>query len=246
MDPAGPLPPVPTLTPRERLIVALDVPTAAEALALVDRLEGRAGLLKVGLELFCAEGPAFVRELQKRCPVFLDLKLHDIPTTVRRALEAVLRLDPQLVNVHVQGGPAMLEAAVEAVRAHRRAGGRTGLLAVTVLTSLDREALAALGHACRPGDLALAYAKLAAAAGCDGVVCSAWEAAAVREACGEGFGRLTPGIRPAGAAVQDQARVMTPAQALHAGATWLVVGRPITHAPDPAAAAEAILAEMEA
>ncbi len=246
MDPVAPNPSARALSPRERLVVALDVPSASEALALADRLAGRVGLLKVGLELFCAEGPAFVRELQKRCPVFLDLKLHDIPTTVRRALEAVLILDPRLVNVHAQGGPAMLEAAVEAVRAHRRAGGRTELLAVTVLTSLDREALAALGHACRPGDLALAYAKLAAAAGCDGVVCSAWEAAAVREACGEGFSRLTPGIRPAGAAVQDQARVMTPAQALREGATWLVVGRPITHAADPAAAAEAILAELEA
>ncbi len=244
-------PPVPSsnarvLTPRERLVVALDLPSAAEALVMAQRLAGRVGMLKVGLELFCAEGPAFVRELQKQCPVFLDLKLHDIPTTVRRALEAVLKLDPRLVNVHVQGGPAMLEAAVEAVRNHRLAGGRTELLAVTVLTSLDRDALAALGHACRPGELALAYAKLAAAAGCDGVVCSAWEAAAVREACGDAFSRLTPGIRPAGAALQDQARVMTPAQALREGATWLVVGRPITHAPDPAAAAEAILAEMEA
>ena len=212
---------------------------------MAERLSGRVGMLKVGLELFCAEGPGFVKELQARVPVFLDLKLHDIPTTVRRALEAVLKLDPRLVNVHVQGGPVMLEAAVEAVRAHRAAGGRTELLAVTVLTSLDREALAALGHAGRPEDLALAYAKLAHQAGCDGVVCSAWEAAAIGEACGEGFHRLTPGIRPAGAAIQDQARVMTPAQALKQGSTWLVVGRPITHAQDPAAAAEAIVSEMQ-
>lgn len=233
------------LTPRERLVVALDLPTAREALAMADRLAGRVGMLKVGLELFCAEGPAFVDELQDRVPVFLDLKFHDIPTTVRRTLEAVLRLDPRLVNVHTQGGPAMLEAAVETVRAHRAAGGRTELLAVTVLTSLDREALAALGHAGRPEDLALAYARLAHQAGCHGVVCSAWEAAAIREACGEGFHRLTPGIRPTGAAIQDQARVMTPAQALAQGATWLVVGRPITHAADPAAAAEAIVAEMQ-
>ncbi len=227
-------------------MVALDLPSAQEALAMAGRLAGRVGMLKVGLELFCAEGPAFVRELQKQVPVFLDLKLHDIPTTVRRALEAVLKMDPRLVNVHIQGGPAMLEAAVEAVRTHRAAGGRTELLGVTVLTSLDREALAALGHAGRAEDLALAYAKLAHQAGCDGVVCSAWEAAAIREACGEGFHCLTPGIRPAGAAIQDQARVMTPAQALKQGSTWLVVGRPITHAADPAAAAEAIVAEMEA
>jgi orotidine-5'-phosphate decarboxylase len=225
--------------------VALDLPTAREALAMADRLAGRVGMLKVGLELFCAEGPAFVDELQARVPVFLDLKFHDIPTTVRRALDAVLKLNPRLINVHVQGGPAMLEAAVEAVRAHRATGGRTELLAVTVLTSLDREALAALGHAGRPEDLALAYAKLARQAGCDGVVCSAWEAAAIGEACGEGFHRLTPGIRPVGAAIQDQARVMTPSQALKQGATWLVVGRPITHAADPAAAAEAIVAEMQ-
>ncbi len=237
--------PTSTLTPRERLVVALDVPTAKEALAMAERLSGRVGMLKVGLELFYAEGPALVKELQTRVPVFLDLKLHDIPTTVRRALEAVLKLDPRLINVHVQGGPAMLEAAVEAVQAHRAAGGRTELLAVTVLTSLDREALAALGHAGQPEDLALAYAKLAHQAGCDGVVCSAWEAAAIQEACGEGFHRLTPGIRPAGAAAQDQARVMTPAQALRQGATWLVVGRPITHAADPASAAEAIVSEMQ-
>lgn len=235
-----------TLTARERLVVALDVPSAKEALAMADRLAGRVGMLKVGLELFCAEGPAFVKALQARVPVFLDLKLHDIPTTVRRSLEALLKLDPRLIDVHAQGGPAMLEAAVEAVRAHRAAGGRTELLAVTVLTSLDREALSALGHAGPPEELALAYAKLAHQAGCDGVVCSAWEATAIREACGEGFHRLTPGIRPAGAALQDQARVMTPAQALKHGASWLVVGRPITHAVDPAAAAEAIVAEMQA
>ena len=234
-----------TLTARERLVVALDVPTAKEALAMADRLSGRVGMLKLGLELFCAEGPSFVKELQARVPVFLDLKLHDIPTTVRRALDALLRLDPRLVDVHAQGGPAMLEAAVEAVHAHRAAGGQTELLAVTVLTSLDREALAALGHAGQPEDLVLAYAKLAHQAGCDGVVCSAWEASAIRQACGEGFHRLTPGIRPTGAATQDQARIMTPAQALKQGSTWLVVGRPITHAADPAAAAEAIVAEMQ-
>ena len=234
-----------TLTARERLVVALDVPTAKEALALAERLAGRVGMLKVGLELFCAEGPSFVKELQARVPVFLDLKLHDIPTTVRRALEALLRLDPRLIDVHAQGGPAMLEAAVEAVQSHRAAGGQTQLLAVTVLTSLDREALAALGHAAQPEDLALAYAKLAHQAGCEGVVCSAWEASAIQQACGEGFHRLTPGIRPTGAATQDQARIMTPAQALKQGATWLVVGRPITHAADPGAAAEAIVAEMQ-
>jgi orotidine-5'-phosphate decarboxylase len=229
---------------RDRLVVALDVPTAGEALALARKLQGRAGMLKVGLELFCAQGPAFIREIQAFAPVFLDLKLHDIPTTVQRALTALLPLDPALINIHVQGGPAMIEAAAEAVRAHRRAGGRTRLLGVTVLTSLDREALTRLGLATDPSDLALHLARLAKECGCDGVVCSAQEAASVREACGQDFLRLTPGIRPREGAAQDQARVVTPAQALRDGATWLVVGRPITRAQDPVAAADAILAEM--
>ena len=230
--------------PVDRLVVALDVPSAPEALALAGRLQGRVGMFKVGLELFCAEGPGLVRELQRLGPVFLDLKLHDIPTTVERALRRLLELDPRLINVHAQGGPAMLEAAARAVGDHRRGGGRTELLAVTVLTSLDREALARAGQSAEPADLALHLARLARECGCDGVVCSAREAAAVRDVCGDGFYRLTPGIRPKGQDAQDQARVMDPASALAAGATWLVVGRPITHAPDPAAAAEALLLAM--
>ena len=228
----------------DRLVVALDVPTADEAVALARQLQGRVGMLKVGLELFCAQGPAFIREIQRYAPVFLDLKLHDIPTTVARAMAALLPLDPALIDIHTQGGPAMIEAAAEGVRLHRQRGGRTQLLGVTVLTSLDREALTRLGLAADPGDMALHLARLASECGCDGVVCSAQEAAAVRDACGEAFHRLTPGIRPRGGAVQDQARVVTPAQALRDGSTWLVVGRPITRAADPAAAAAAILAEM--
>jgi orotidine-5'-phosphate decarboxylase len=234
------------IPPADRLVVALDVPTRQEALALARRLQGRVGMLKVGLELFCAEGPAFIKEIQAIAPVFLDLKLHDIPNTVRRALETLLPLDVGLINIHAQGGPAMIEAAAEAVRVHRNGGGRTQLLAVTVLTSLDREALARLGNAIEPGELALHLARLSKECGADGVVCSAQEAAAVRAACGEGFHRLTPGIRPKGSAVQDQARILTPEQALRNGATWLVVGRPITQASDPAAAADAILAEIAA
>ena len=230
---------------RERLVVALDLPTAHEAMDMARKLEGQVGMLKVGLELFCAAGPALVKDLGTIAPIFLDLKFHDIPTTVRRALEAVLTLDPRLVNVHAQGGPLMMEAAAEVVRAHRASGGRTELLAVTVLTSLDRESLARLGSPEDPGDLALHLAKLAKECGCDGVVCSAKEAKAVREACGEDFHRLTPGIRPRGEQSMDQARVVDPAQALRNGATWLVVGRPFTLASDPAAAAAAILDEME-
>lgn len=232
------------LTPLERLVVAVDVPTRKEALELAQILKGRVGMLKVGLELFCAEGPAFVKELQACAPVFLDLKLHDIPNTVARALETLMPLDVSLINLHAQGGPAMMEAAASVVRSHRERGGRTRLLAVTVLTSLDREALARLGHTADPADMALHLARLAKTCGVDGVVCSPQEAGAVRDACGEAFHRLTPGIRPAGAATQDQARILTPAQAIRGGSTWLVVGRPITQAPDPAAAAEAILAEM--
>jgi orotidine-5'-phosphate decarboxylase len=228
----------------DKLVVALDVPTGGEALAMAKLLQGRVGMLKVGLELFCAEGPGLIRQLQALAPVFLDLKLHDIPNTVRRALEALLPLDPSIINIHTQGGPAMMEAAAEAVRAHRQRGGSTRLLGVTVLTSLDREALARLGLTAEPGDMALHLARLAKDCGCDGVVCSAQEAAAVRDACGPEFHRLTPGIRPRGEAVQDQARVVTPAQALRGGSTWLVVGRPITRAADPARAADAILAEM--
>ena len=228
----------------ERLVVALDVPTAEEAIVLAQRLKGRVGMLKIGLELFCAEGPAFIRQIQAYAPVFLDLKLHDIPTTVHRALDALLPLDPALIDIHTQGGPAMIEAAAEAVRAHRQKGGKTQLLGVTVLTSLGREALARMGSTAEPGDLALHLARMAKECGCDGVVCSAQEAANVLNACGPAFHRLTPGIRPGGVATQDQARVVTPAQALRNGATWLVVGRPITQAPDPAAAAEAILLEM--
>jgi orotidine-5'-phosphate decarboxylase len=233
-----------SLTPVDRLVVALDVPTRQQALALARQLQGRVGMLKVGLELFCAEGAGFIKELQAFAPVFLDLKLHDIPNTVRRALETLLPLDVRLINIHAQGGPAMIEAAAEAVQAHRKGGGRTQLLAVTVLTSLDREALARLGMTAEPEEMALHLARLSQECGADGVVCSAREAALVKASCGEDFHRLTPGIRPKGTSAQDQSRVLTPEQALRNGATWLVVGRPITQSPDPAAAADAILAEI--
>lgn len=230
---------------RDRLVVALDVPTGKEAMALATLLRGHVGMVKVGLELFCGEGPGLLKELKSIAPVFLDLKFHDIPTTVHRALEAVLPLDPRLITIHASGGPQMMEAASEVVAAHRRRGGQTELLAVTVLTSLDREALARLGSPEDPGDLALHLAKLAKECGCDGVVCSAREAARIRDACGEGFHRLTPGIRPLGEQTMDQARVVDPSTALRNGSTWLVVGRPITQASDPVAAAQAILVEME-
>jgi orotidine-5'-phosphate decarboxylase len=227
-----------------RLAVALDMPTAADALKLAKCLQGKAGVLKVGLELFCAEGPGIVKELQRFAPVFLDLKLHDIPTTVKRALGSVLRLDPLLVNVHALGGLDMMRAAAESVKEHRRSGGRTRLLAVTALTSMDESSLMKLGLEGNSSSVVLRLANLAKDAGCDGVVCSGQESAMLRSSCGEGFLLLTPGIRPRGADAQDQARVMTPSEAISAGSTWIVVGRPITHAPSPAAAADAILSEM--
>ena len=230
--------------PKDRLAVALDVPSATEAVELAKCLSGKVGVLKVGLELFCSEGPPVVRQIQQYAPVFLDLKLHDIPTTVNRALKAVLRMDPLLVNIHALGGADMMRGAVETIAAHRQGGGRTRLLAVTVLTSMDRAALGQLNISGEPSEAVLRLTALAKVAGCDGVVCSAQESAMLRRECGRDFLLLTPGIRPIGAGAHDQARVVTPSQAIESGSDWIVVGRPITHAPDPSAAALAILEEM--
>jgi orotidine-5'-phosphate decarboxylase len=232
------------MSPKDRLVVALDVPTAKDAVCLAECLKEDVGVFKVGLELFCAEGPQVVREVQKYAPVFLDLKFHDIPTTVRRALGAVLKLDPLLVNVHALGGFDMMSAAAAAIREHREKGGRTRLLAVTILTSMDKNALAKLNINSEPVELVSSLSGLARSAGCDGVVCSAQESASLRAEHGEGFLLLTPGIRPRGADAQDQIRVVTPSDAVRQGSTWIVVGRPITHAPDPPAAARAILSEI--
>ena len=226
---------------RDRLVVALDVPTPQEAAALVERLAGLAGMFKVGSQLFTAGGPELVRGLVARGEkVFLDLKYHDIPNTVAGAVSAACRLGVSLVDVHSLGGKAMMEAAVGAMPAMG-----TRLLAITVLTSHDAPSLAELGL---PADLDQAVRRLALlahAAEVDGVVASPHEVPLIREACGRDFLVVTPGIRPAGARAGDQARAATPAAALAAGADLLVVGRPIIEAPDPAAAARAILREME-
>jgi orotidine-5'-phosphate decarboxylase len=228
------------MQPRERLIVALDVPDAAGARTLVDQLAGHVGLFKVGSQLFTAAGPDLVREIVARGErVFLDLKYHDIPNTVAGAVASASRLGVTLLDVHGLGGRAMMEAAAGA-----RAGERPLLLAITVLTSHDEAALGEIGLA---GPIAAAVprlARLAAASGLDGVVASPHEVGLVRAACGPGFRIVTPGIRPAGAAKGDQARLATPSAALAAGADYLVVGRPITEAAVPAAAADAIVAEM--
>lgn len=229
------------------IIVALDSPDAAPARALLDRLDPAQCGVKIGKELFTAAGPDVVRDCVARgFRVFLDLKFHDIPNTCAQACAAATRLGVWMLNVHASGGAAMLAAARRAVdeTAARMTRKPPLLIGVTVLTSLVAGDLAAIGVAGTPGEQVLRLAKLAQGCGLDGVVCSAHEAAALRAACGERFQLVTPGIRPAGSAVQDQARVATPAEALRAGAHWLVIGRPITAAPDPAAALTSILASL--
>lgn len=221
-----------------RLIAALDVPTLEDAEAFAMRLDGAASWLKVGLELYTAAGPTCVRAVQAFCPhVMLDLKLHDIPATVGRAMERVAAMGVGLVTVHTGGGRAMLQAAV-------RACGDARVLGVTVLTSMDDAALREVGVASSAAETVLARAKLAIDAGCHGVVASPHEAAAIRAIAPPGFLIVTPGVRPAGSDAGDQARVATPAAARAAGADLVVVGRPIRDAADPAAAARAIAEEL--
>lgn len=224
-----------------RLIAALDTPTRADADALVERLGGVPSWIKIGLELFCAEGPSIVADHAKAGrSVMLDLKLHDIPETVARATARVASLGAGLLTVHTSGGPAMLKAAVAA------AGASMKVLAVTVLTSLDESDLAAVGATGPLPDLVAKRAQLAVAAGCGGVVASPQEAEAIRRVVPKDFLIVTPGIRPAGGDHGDQKRVMTPAAARAAGADMIVVGRPLRDAKDPAAAARAIVNELSA
>jgi orotidine-5'-phosphate decarboxylase len=228
--------------PRERLIVALDVPSADQARRLVDALAGAVGMFKVGSELFTAAGPDFVRELVARGEhVFLDLKFHDIPNTVAGAVASAGQLGASLIDVHGLGGRAMMAAAAGALPAM---GCR--LLAITILTSHDEASLGEVGVCGALTDSVGRLARLAKEAGVDGVVASPHEVGLVRAACGEGFLIVTPGIRPAGTARGDQARLATPREARRAGADYLVVGRPITQSGDPRAAADAIVAEMGA
>ncbi len=225
---------------RDRLIVALDVSSAREAQAMVQRIGEIAGIYKVGLQLFTSEGPCIVRDLvASGRRVFLDLKLHDIPNTVSHAVKAAVELGAYMLTVHASGGTAMLRAATEA------AGDRLNILAVTVLTSLTDEDLQETGISGRVADQALRMAALAQNSGCQGIISSPREATAIRKSLGEGFAIVTPGIRPAGADSNDQQRIATPAMAIANGASHIVVGRPITHAGDPAKAAAAIIAEME-
>lgn len=229
----------------ERIVAAIDTADPARAAALAEALAPpRCGVLKLGLELFAAQGPEAVRRLAARAPVFLDLKLHDIPNTVAGAVRALAPLRPAMLTLHAAGGAAMLAAAREAAEA--AGGARPILLAVTVLTSLDEAALAATGVAGGAAAQVVRLGRLAMAAGADGLVCSPREVAPLRQALGAAPLLVVPGIRPAGAAAGDQARTATPAEAVADGADWIVVGRPITGAADPVAAAAAIAASLAA
>jgi len=225
--------------PRERICAALDFPTWAAAEPFARAVAPDVGLLKVGLELFAAEGPSAVRSAAALGrPVFLDLKLHDIPNTVEGAARSAAASGASLLTVHASGGPDMVRAAV------RGAGPRVRVLGVTVLTSLDEAALASVGLAGPAEAAVVRLARLAVAAGAGGIVCSPHEVAAVRAAVGAGPLLVVPGVRPPGAARGDQARVATPAEAVRAGADVVVIGRPLREGGDPAAAARAIAAAL--
>lgn len=230
--------------PDNRIIVALDFPSSDRAMDLADRLDPERCRVKVGKELFTRSGPAVVDRLVSRgFSVFLDLKFHDIPNTVAKACAAAADLGVWMLNVHASGGTAMMQAAREQLDT---VATPPLLIAVTVLTSLDRDDLAAIGCPGSPQERVTALATLATQAGLDGVVCSPLEAAALRAQLGTGPVLVTPGVRPVGAATGDQKRTMTPEQAIAAGADYLVIGRPITGARDPMAAITEIEAAMAA
>lgn len=234
------------MDPRDRVIVAIDTASPEAAEAIADRLAGATRWFKVGSELYTAAGPSAVRAFTRRGRVFLDLKYHDIPATVSGAVAAAARLGIAMCTVHAAGGAAMMRAAREAAdRATEVAGGeRLRIIGVTLLTSEDPEALREVGLAGSPREVTLRLARLAREAGLDGVVTSPLEVVDVRAACGPGFLIVCPGIRPEGAARDDQRRVGTPREAIAAGADFLVVGRPITRARDPRAAFEEIVGQM--
>ncbi|MDF9408031.1 orotidine-5'-phosphate decarboxylase [Pelotomaculum isophthalicicum JI] len=231
------------------LIIALDVDTIEEASVLVDKLSPYAGAFKVGMQLYNYEGPEVIRILkEKNVAIFIDLKLHDIPNTVAGAARVLTRHGVSILNVHAAGGKTMMR---EAVKAARDEAAKTGIdcpliVAVTVLTSIDQEVFNnEVGINGSIQERVVLWARMAREAGLDGVVASPHEIAAIRKACGNDFVIITPGVRPAGVIANDQKRIMTPGEAMRQGATYLVVGRPVTASPDPAQAARAILEEIK-
>jgi len=237
------------MKPSERIFVALDLTDATEARALARRLSGQVGGFKLGLEFFAANGPDSVRAIvEMGVNVFLDLKFHDIPNTVAGAVRAASATGASILNVHASGGVAMMRAAANAAAegADLHNFAKPIVAAVTVLTSINEDDLVAVGQKTPLGDQVKRLARLSKASGLDGVVCSPEESAAVRMACGDGFVRIVPGIRPSWSVTNDQKRFTTPKQALAGGATHLVIGRPITQADDPVEAVFRIVGELEA
>ncbi|MBQ7692373.1 MAG: orotidine-5'-phosphate decarboxylase [Oscillospiraceae bacterium] len=226
------------------VIIACDFGSSAETLAFLDRFTGQKPFVKIGMELFYAEGPQIVREIKKRGHrIFLDLKLHDIPNTVKKAMRSLSALDVDIVNLHASGTRAMMEAALEGLT--RPDGTRPLLIAVTQLTSTDQAALEKELLIEKPmAEVVMAYAENARGAGLDGVVCSPLEAGKVHETCGEGFLTVTPGVRFSGGDKGDQKRVTTPGDARALGSDFIVVGRPITQADDPVAAYQRCVKEF--
>ncbi|MCP8689754.1 orotidine-5'-phosphate decarboxylase [Marinobacterium sedimentorum] len=230
-------------TDSKQVLVALDYPDQAQAIAMAQRLDPAQCRLKVGKELFTRSGPAIVETLQGRgFDVFLDLKFHDIPNTTAKAVRAAAELGVWMVNVHASGGRRMMEAARNEIDSV--VGSKTLLIAVTVLTSMERQDLCDIGIDIEPLEQVKRLAQLTERSGLDGVVCSAQEVGPLRGLIGADFKLVTPGIRPANADAGDQRRIMTPAQAVQAGSDYLVIGRPITQAADPLAVLESIQQEL--
>lgn len=227
-----------------KLVVALDFDNAANCMQLVNQLSPEFCRVKIGKELFTACGPKVVENIQsKGFDVFLDLKFHDIPNTVAKAVKSAANLGVWMVNIHAGGGPNMMDAAVDALSAYQE---KPLLIAVTVLTSMDAVQLNHIGVTATPARQVAMLAQLARASGVDGVVSSAQEVESIKQSCGKKFICVTPGIRPADAKADDQHRIMTPSQAIQANSDYLVVGRPITQAADPLFACQAIHTEIEA
>ncbi|URN93209.1 MAG: orotidine-5'-phosphate decarboxylase [Candidatus Pristimantibacillus lignocellulolyticus] len=229
-----------------KIMVALDYPSATAAEQLIQQLNGIPCYMKVGMQLYYAAGPTFVEGLKKRgFRVFLDLKMHDIPNTVKGGAASITALGVDMFNVHAAGGRAMMEAALEGVGQASSSAGRPSVIAVTQLTSTSQAVMNdEIGIAGTVEDAVLSYAKLTQLAGLDGVVASPSEVIAIKNACGQAFQTITPGIRPLGAELNDQSRIMTPSEALRQGTDYMVIGRPITAATNPRLAIESIIEEL--